>query len=134
MRSVPQSTFDLVLLLLLVAPSYQAQTVRSGSNSGRSTNAWDKNSADVTIEEPRSESSESVDVGGVTLRLGMAADDAVHRLCEGYKLKEITSPGAAGSQWLVQGRHQVIATVYFLAGRLASISKDWMAAASRIRK
>jgi hypothetical protein len=125
-RSVRPSTVALVLLLLLVAPTSQAQAVRSGSNTGRSANAADKNSVDAT--GLRSESSESVDVGGVTLRLGMTEDDAIHRLCEGYKLKEITSPAAAGSQWFVQGKHQVVATVSFLAGRLASISKDWMAA------
>jgi hypothetical protein len=58
----------------------------------------------------------------------MPEDEAVHQLCEDFRLKNITSTDAAGSQWLVQDGSKVVATVYFLAGRLVSISKDWMAA------
>jgi hypothetical protein len=69
-----------------------------------------------------SQSSESIDVAGVTLRLGMAQDDVNPRLGLGTST-------AVESSWLVgaqQNKH--LAEVIFTKGRLVSVRKFWTGA------
>ena len=74
-------------------------------------------------EPSASESPESIDVAGVTLRLGMAQDDVNPRL-------GIGTSTAVDSSWLVVTKNgaqpnKTVAEVIFTRGRLASVRKFW---------
>lgn len=100
-----------------------------------------------------SESSESIDVGGVTLRLGMAQDYVLQHLYEHYDVQEFDvatstfvaepdpvlaeikrlSTAAAESSWVVATKSGVpssetLAEVIFTQGRLSSVRKFWTGA------
>jgi hypothetical protein len=104
----PQPTpCALLSLLLLVVPSTAARAQQSQSSPA----------------EPPSgtpQSSESLVLGGVTLRLGMPQDDAFSRLRERYNLEKLNSHGL----WNVQDGGRVIGAVVFVAGQVASITKE----------
>jgi hypothetical protein len=73
--------------------------------------------------------SESVEIGGLTLRLGMAQDYVIHALSEYYSLQEIGTATATGSSWLAQTKggppYAAVANVAFIGGRLSSVYKYW---------
>ena len=76
-----------------------------------------------------SESSESVEIGGMTLRLGMLQEFVIHGLRELYNLQEIGTPAASGSSWMAETKagppHVRVANVSFIGGRLSSVYKYW---------
>jgi hypothetical protein len=78
---------------------------------------------------PASESSESVEIGGMTLRLGMVQDFVIHGLSDYYNLQEIGTATAAGSSWMAETKsgppYVAIANVAFEGGRLSSVYKYW---------
>jgi hypothetical protein len=78
---------------------------------------------------PASESSESIELGGMTLRLGMAQDFVIHGLSEYYTLHEIGTATASGSSWMAETKagppYMAVANVAFVGGRLSSVYKFW---------
>jgi len=72
-----------------------------------------------------SESSESVEIGGMTLRLGMLQEFVIHGLRELYNLQEIGTPAASGSSWMAETKagppHVRVANVSFIGGRLSTV-------------
>ena len=76
-----------------------------------------------------SQSSESVDIGGMTVRLGMAQEFVIHGLGEYYNLQEIGTATAAGSSWTAETKtgppHVAVASLTFIGGRLSSVNKYW---------
>jgi len=51
---------------------------------------------------PAPESSESIEISGMALQLGMAQDSVIHGLSEYYNLHEIDTAAASGSSWVVE--------------------------------
>jgi hypothetical protein len=78
---------------------------------------------------PASESSESLDIGGMTLRLGMLQEFVIHGLRELYDLQEIGTRAAAESSWMAETKagppYLRVANVSFIGGRLSSVYKYW---------
>jgi hypothetical protein len=76
-----------------------------------------------------SESSEPIEIGGVTLRLEMAQDYVIHALSEYYSLQVIGTATATGSSWMAQTKggppYVAVASVAFIGGRLSSVYKYW---------
>jgi hypothetical protein len=88
--------------------------------------AW---AAQAQQSPPASESSESVVIGGMTVRLGMAQDFVIQGLRESYNLQETGTPAAAGSSWIAETKagppYVTVARVAFVGGRLTSVYKYW---------
>jgi hypothetical protein len=78
---------------------------------------------------PTSESTESVEIGGMTLRLGMLQDRVIQGLQRDYTLLGIATPPAGGTSWTVATKtgppYVAVATVTFVGGELSSVSKYW---------
>ena len=78
---------------------------------------------------PAPESSESIEIGGMALRLGMAQDSVFHGLSEYYNLHEIDTAAASGATWVVETKagppYMAVANVAFQGGRLSSVYKFW---------
>ncbi len=78
---------------------------------------------------PAPESSESIEVGGMTLRLGMAQDFVIHGLSEYYNIHEIGTATASGSSWTAETNagppDMAVANLAFVGGRLSSVYKFW---------
>jgi hypothetical protein len=76
-----------------------------------------------------SESSESIEIGGVTLRLEMAQDYVIHALGEYYSVQEFGTATAAGSSWMAWTKggppYATVASVAFIGERLSSVYKYW---------
>ena len=73
--------------------------------------------------------SDSIEIGGMTLRLGMEQDSVIHGLSEQYSLHEIGAPTAAVSSWMAETKagppYVAVANVVFAGGRLSSVYKFW---------
>lgn len=73
--------------------------------------------------------SDSIEIGGMTLRLGMEQDSVIHGLSEQYSLHEIGAPTAAASSWMAETKagppYVAVANVVFAGGRLSSVYKFW---------
>lgn len=116
MQLTPSLTLVLASLLLLVGPSATAQT--SPSQTGTEA-----------IAQNQGSESESISVGGVTLRLGMAQNDVLLRLHERYYTELTSTPTATTSAWFVTAgpdlSAQVLGSVTFERQRLTAVYKYW---------
>jgi hypothetical protein len=69
--------------------------------------------------------SESIEIGGVTLQLGMEQDSVIHSLSEYYNLHEIGTATPSESSWVVETKagppYMVVANVAFAGRRLSSV-------------
>jgi hypothetical protein len=78
---------------------------------------------------PAPDSPESIEIGGMTLRLGMEQDSVIHGLSESYNLHEIGTATATGSSWMAETKtgppYLAVANVAFVGGRLSSVYKFW---------
>jgi hypothetical protein len=70
---------------------------------------------------------DSVEIGGVTLRLGMEQEFVIHSLSEYYNLHEIGAAAASDSSWVAETKagppYMSVANVAFAGGRLSSVYK-----------
>ena len=72
---------------------------------------------------------DSIQVGGTTLRLGMAQGSVLQQLGEYYALQGMEKNSATPSSWMVVSKNQpqiAYANIYFKDGKLASVNKYWV--------
>jgi hypothetical protein len=78
---------------------------------------------------PAPDSSDSIEIGGMMLRLGMEQDSVIHGLSENYSLHEIGTATASESSWVVETKagppFMAVANLAFAAGRLSLVYKFW---------
>src|ERR1700747_2494908 len=78
-----------------------------------------------------SPTSESIELSGMTLRLGMAQDVVTNGLREFYNLQEIGTATASESSWMVESKSGpptvAVGSVTFVGGGLSSVYKYWTA-------
>jgi len=78
---------------------------------------------------PSPNSSESIEIGGMTIRLGMPQDFVIHGLSEFYNVHEIGSAAASISSWVAETKagppYMAVANLAFAGGRLSSVYKFW---------
>jgi hypothetical protein len=78
---------------------------------------------------PAPDSLDSIEIGGVTLRLGMEQDAVLHGLGEYYNLHQVGMAAASPSTWVAETKagppFMAVANVAFESGRLSSVYKFW---------
>ena len=82
--------------------------------------------------------SDSIEIGGMSLRLGMEQNSVIHSLSEQYSLHEIGAATAAVSSWMAETKsgppYVAVANVVFVGGRLSSIYKFWSVGSEPVTK
>jgi hypothetical protein len=78
---------------------------------------------------PAIDSSDSIEIGGMTLRLGMEQEAVLHGLSESYDLHQVGMAAASPSNWVADTKagppFMAVANVAFVGGRLSSVYKFW---------
>lgn len=86
-------------------------------------------SAPLAQQPSASEPSESIDLGGLMLTLGMAQDDVLQHLGAKFKLTQASTNDPDLSSWTVSSQlgqpYKYIAVVEFIRGMLSSVNKYW---------
>jgi hypothetical protein len=104
MKNLPRFEFALCIFLNLLIPGARAQHSR-----------------------PVSDSSDWVELGGMTLRLGMAQDTVTEGLKKSYDLQPVGAAAAGESTWMVETKTApasvAVASVTFVGGGLSAVYK-----------